>query len=88
MRSSKAPPNQKNRGQVYPTPPNLASEPNKCNTRWGYLGTSIAEDDGSSIIVGIGNRESSGHMLHIGGFSDSSSTCGLSVVGCCQACID
>ena len=39
MRSSKAPPNQKNRGQVLPTPPNLASEPDKCNARWGFLGT-------------------------------------------------
>ena len=40
MRSSKAPPNQKIRGKFYPTPPNLASELDKCNARWGYLGTS------------------------------------------------
>ena len=40
MRSSKAPPNQKIRGKFYPTPLNLASEPDKCNARRGYLGTS------------------------------------------------
>ena len=45
MRSSKAPPNQKNRGQVLPTPPNLASEPDKCNARRGYLGTSQVDPD-------------------------------------------
>ena len=43
MRSSKAPPNQKNRGQVLPTPPNLASTPDKCNACQGYLGTSILD---------------------------------------------
>ena len=44
MRSSKAPPNQKNRGQVLPTPPNLASEPHKCNARRGFLGTSAPKE--------------------------------------------
>ena len=40
MRSSKAPPNQKNRGEFYPNPPNLALEHPKRNPRRGYLGTS------------------------------------------------
>ena len=37
MRSRKAPPNQKNRGQVLPHPPNLASEHPNRNARRGRI---------------------------------------------------
>ena len=49
MRSSKAPPNQKNRGKFYPTPPNLASQHPNRNARRGYLGTSVPQRGANSI---------------------------------------
>ena len=54
MRSTKAPPNQKNRGQVLPhrdpTPLNLASKLDKCNAHRGFLGTSGQKHVGEEVI--------------------------------------
>jgi hypothetical protein len=40
MRSSKAPPKQKNRGRVYPTPATPSRTWPPSHARWGFLGTS------------------------------------------------
>ena len=42
MRSSKAPPKQKNRGRFYPTPATPSRTWPPSHARWGFLGTSVA----------------------------------------------
>ena len=64
MRSSKAPPNQKNRGKFYSPPPNLASEPHKCNARWGFLGTSVRE---AIVIINLTNMPAVLHDSYLMG---------------------